>query len=46
MLPAIVLFGLILVSFFPPIVLPKTYPPTSENIQIITINKKKFKLNL
>ena len=43
MLPDIVLFGLIFVSFFPPIVLPKKYPPTSENIQISKINIKKCK---
>ena len=41
--PDIVLLGLILVSFFPPINLPLIYPPISENIVniIIQINKKK-----
>ena len=34
--------GLILVSFFPPKVFPKTYPPTSEKTQIINIVKKKY----
>ena len=40
--PDTVFFGLILVSFFPPKVFPKTYPPTSEKIQIISIVKKKY----
>ncbi len=40
--PDIVLLGLIFVSFFPPKVFPKTYPPTSEKIQIINIVKKKY----
>ena len=40
--PDIVLFGLILVSFFPPKVFPNTYPPTSEKTQIINIVKKKY----
>ena len=33
-LPDIVLLGLILVNFLPPIVLPITYPPISEKMQI------------
>ena len=40
--PDIVLLGLILVSFFPPKVLPNTYPPISEKIHIINIVKKKY----
>ena len=40
--PDIVLFGLILVSFFPLKVLPNTYPPISEKIQIINIVIKKY----
>ena len=35
--PAIVLFGLILVNFFPLKVLPKINPPTSEAMQIENI---------
>ena len=31
--PEIVLFGLILVNFLPPIILPTIYPPVSENAQ-------------
>ena len=42
--PAIVLFGLIFDIFFPLKIFPKTYPPISENIQMININKKKFRL--
>ena len=38
MLPAIVLFGLILVNFLPPISLPKKIPPTSVRIHIERIN--------
>ena len=40
--PDIVLFGLILVSFFPPKIFPNTYPPTSEKTQIISIVRKKY----
>ena len=36
------MLGLILVSFFPPKVFPKTYPPISEKTQIINIVKKKY----
>ena len=42
MLPDIVLFGLILVNFFPPIVLPITYPPVSEKIQINKVKISKY----
>ena len=42
MLPDIVLFGLILVNFFPPIVLPKIYPPMSEHAHIDKTNMKKI----
>ena len=38
--PAIVLFGLIIVSFLPPINLPIIKPPVSENIQINIIQIK------
>jgi len=38
--PEIVLFGLILVNFLPPIDLPITNPPISENIQIDKIKIK------
>ena len=34
MLPDTVLLGLILVNFLPPTILPITYPPISEKIQI------------
>ena len=34
--PEIVFFGLILVNFFHLKILPKTYPPMSENIQRMT----------
>ena len=37
-LPDMVLLGLILVNFFPPIKFPIIYPPVSENIQINIIN--------
>ena len=40
-LPDIVLLGLILVSFFPPIVFPITYPPISENMHINKIKNTK-----
>ena len=39
-LPDIVLLGLILVNFFPPIKFPITYPPVSEKIQIKKIKTK------
>ena len=42
--PEIVLFGLILVSFFPPIVLPTTYPPMSENTHTNIINRTEILL--
>ena len=42
MLPDIVLLGLILVNFLPPIVLPITNPPISEKIQISKIKIVKF----
>ena len=42
MLPDIVFFGLILVNFFPPIVLPITYPPVSEKIQTIKVKTRKL----
>ena len=38
--PEIVLFGLILVSFFPPKLFPTIKPPVSDNIHI-TINNNK-----
>jgi hypothetical protein len=38
--PDIVLFGLIFVSFVPPKIFPKTYPPISENMHINKIIKK------
>ena len=41
-LPEIVLFGLILISFFPPIILPKIYPPISEPAHKDNINIKKI----
>ena len=40
-IPATVLFGLIFVSFLPPIVLPKIYPPVSEKITTAISHKKK-----
>ena len=43
MLPDIVLLGLILVNFLPPIVLPITNPPISEKIQISKIKIVTFK---
>ena len=39
MLPDIVLLGLILINFLPPIVLPTIYPPISEKIQTSKTNK-------
>ena len=39
--PETVLFGLILVNFFPPINLPITYPPISEKKHTDIINRKK-----
>ena len=39
--PETVLFGLILVNFFPPINLPTTYPPISEKKHTDIINRKK-----
>ena len=39
MLPEIVLFGLIFVNFFPPIILPTTQPPISEKMQTNKRNK-------
>ena len=41
--PDIVLLGLILVNFLPPIVLPITNPPISEKIQISKIKIVTFK---
>ena len=46
-LPAIVLFGLILVNFLPPINLPIINPPVSEKMQIdisqiIVINDRSY----
>ena len=38
--PEIVLFGLILVSFFPPIIFPEIYPPVSEKITISNNHRK------
>ena len=38
MLPEIVLFGLILVNFLPPTVLPRIYPPISEQTHIHKTN--------
>ena len=42
MLPDIVLFGLIFVNFFPPIVFPKIYPPISELAHTSNTNIKKI----
>ena len=39
-LPDMVLLGLILVNFFPPIKFPIIYPPVSRKIQINIIIKK------
>ena len=44
--PDIVLLGLILVSFFPPINLPLIYPPISENIHTDKIIIRSFLLEL
>ena len=41
-LPDIVLLGLILVNFFPPIKFPVKYPPVSEKIQIKKRNVRDF----
>jgi hypothetical protein len=43
--PAIVLFGLILDNFLPPIILPKTYPPISVKKHMLIIYKKKIGLS-
>ena len=43
--PEIVLFGLILVSFFPPIIFPITYPPISLEKDIDIIKSKKVGLS-
>ena len=39
-IPAYVLFGLILVSLGPFKILPKTYPPISVDIQVMSISMK------
>ena len=44
--PDIVLFGLILVNFLPPILLPTTYPPISVKIHISKIKIIDVKLIL
>ena len=42
MLPEIVLLGLILINFFPPIILPKKYPPMSDPAHIDKAKMKKI----